>query len=392
VLSSAEGKLKDSKASIAQRAGKAAQLTSAYVKVKTGDRGRSGSTSEAASSQQQRPSQSTATRPLLALESLTPVTQIGRGRLARVFLVRSKTQQSNYYAMKAYKKADIMLAQQSVAVMRERRLLSAMHENPFVVNLYATAQDDQNLYLIEDYCIGGDLFTLMKRSTPLAEDEARFVSAEVALALAGLHKLHVVYRNLKPEHVLLTKAGHVKLADFSAAKRLGDATELDSPLVTHTICGAPEYTAPEMLRGQGHGLAVDWWGFGVLLYELLAGYPPFIQDTVDSLYGAILEGRYRLPGSFDASAKDLVKKLLVVDPAGRLGNLRGGTDEVRLHPWFKSIVWTTAEQLRLKVPKRFVSTPAGDGDHTAFPDAATDATIDHSGPGVDPYREYFGEF
>lgn len=146
-----------------------------------------------------------------------------------------------------------------------------------------------------------------------------------------LHCQNVIYRDLKPENILLDAEGHIRITDFGFAKQISDRT--------WTLCGTPEYLAPEIIQSKGHGKPVDWWALGILIYEMLAGYPPFYDETHVGTYERILAGKVRCPRHFDSAAKELVKGLLVVDRTRRLGNLKGGADDIKNHRFFKGIDW-----------------------------------------------------
>ena len=160
----------------------------------------------------------------------------------------------------------------------------------------------------------------------MPEEHARFYSAEICLALNYLHERGIIYRDLKLDNVLLDHEGHIKLTDYGMCKegiRQGDTTS--------TFCGTPNYIAPEILRAEDYGFSVDWWALGILVYEMLAGYPPFFDDNPFGIYEKILSGKIEWPRHIDPVAKDLIKKFLVQDRTKRLGNMKNGTEDVKRH-------------------------------------------------------------
>ena len=146
-----------------------------------------------------------------------------------------------------------------------------------------------------------------------------------------LHSKNIIYRDLKPENILIDRQGYLKLTDFGFAKICEGRT--------YTLCGTPEYLAPEILLNKGHGKPVDWWTFGVLLYEMLAGIDPFNDEDPMLIYQKILKGKVRFPSSFNSNAKSLVKHLLEHDLSKRYGNLKGGVNDIKNHRFFKNVDW-----------------------------------------------------
>ena len=214
----------------------------------------------------------------------------------------------------------------------ERRLLGEMSGCPWIVQLHRTFEDDCNVYMLLEYLKGGELFTLLRRASCLSTQDTLFYASEIVCALDALHSKGIAYRDLKPENVLLDQYGHVKLVDMGFAKKIGSKK-------TTTMCGTPEYLAPEIVLGLGHNCAADWWSLGVLIYELLAGFSPFSANTFQETYHRISRASYCFPDHFDSVTKDLISKLLVPNPDFRLGNMRGGTSDIMMHPFFSSINW-----------------------------------------------------
>lgn len=275
---------------------------------------------------------------------------IGTGTFGRVKLVKyignpsttgadgkQKTNKNasttQYYAMKSLRKADIIKLKQTNHILSEASILSSISHH-FIVNLFSAFQDRNTLYMILEYVPGGELFSLLRKENYLSVDAARFYSCEIFLALEYLHSLDIAYRDLKPENLLLTKTGHIKFTDFGFAKVVPDRT--------WTLCGTPEYIAPEVLQSKGHGMPVDWWAYGVLVYEMLAGFPPFFDETPFGIYTKILAGEFQYPKHVDINARPLISGLLTSDLTRRLGCLHSGSDDIKKATWFSKVNWKNA--------------------------------------------------
>lgn len=188
------------------------------------------------------------------------------------------------YALKILKKTEVIKLKQIDHVRHERAVLADVAGHPFITNLQASFSDRERLYLVLDYVPGGEIFSYLRKYRRFDEQIARFYAAEIVLVLEYLHERQggVAYRDLKPENLLLDKDGHIRLADFGFAKRLGYKD--DRPVETYTLCGTPEYLAPEVIHNKGHTTAVDWWALGILIYEFLTGYPPFWHQNPIEIY------------------------------------------------------------------------------------------------------------
>ena len=262
---------------------------------------------------------------------------IGTGSFARVKLARYK-ETSEVVVLKIMSKADILRKKQVEHVHNERTLLSTL-ASPFIVTLKSAFQDRENLYLVEEFVQGGELYSLIRHKRHLTAAEANFYSAEIVAAFSYLHSRHVLYRDLKPENVLLTSSGHIKLSDFGFAKCLSSSEK------TYTLCGTPEYLAPEVIRLEGHSYSYDWWCLGVLLYEMIVGKAPFLHRNPYKLYEMILTKEIAFPLNMDAKAKDLIEKLTRKEQKERLNET-----QILAHPFYRSINWSVARQCALSPP------------------------------------------
>lgn len=275
-----------------------------------------------------------------SLEDFEIKNALGTGTFGRVVLVRH-TPTKEYFALKILTIKEIIRLKQVEHVKSEKEILSIV-KHPFIVNLLWTSHDSRYLYMLFEYLCGGELFTYLRNAGQFSDGTCLFYAAEIVSALDYLHSLDMVYRDLKPENLLLDKDGHLKLTDFGFAKRLDNRT--------WTLCGTPEYLAPEIVQNKGHNKAVDWWALGILIYEMLAGYPPFYDDNPFSIYDKILEGKIEWPKYMDPVAKDLIRKLLVQDRTRRLGNMKNGTSDVKNHRWFRAINWERVYNKKLDPP------------------------------------------
>ncbi|KAH9951286.1 cAMP dependent protein kinase [Amylocystis lapponica] len=270
---------------------------------------------------------------------------LGTGTFARVLLVRLRTVSSpstlNFFALKVLRKTELVRLRQVEHVNAERYILSRVR-HPFIVDLYATFQDSLNIYMLLSYVPGGELFTHLRRARHFTPDVTRFYLATIILALKYLHSFNIIYRDLKPENLLLDSRGYLRLTDFGFSKIVDDRT--------WTLCGTPEYLAPEIIQSDGHGKAADWWACGILCYEMLVGYPPFFDETAYGIYEKILKGKIHWPREMDKLSKDLIKAFLHPDRSKRLGNLIGGPQDVLDHPWFRGVDWDALERREIRAP------------------------------------------
>jgi protein-serine/threonine kinase len=323
----------------------------------------------------------------LHLRHLSLLRHLGSGNLGRVFLCRLRDNEHANFALKVVDK-DSLSSKKLSHVQMEAHILS-MLDHPFLPTLYAHIHVSHYTCLLIDYCPGGDLHSLLRKqpANRLPLQAVRFFAAEVLVALEYLHALGVVYRDLKPENVLLREDGHIMLSDFDLCFKadvvptlqeirahpttrsgrfncLGSAPtkvvreEVVAEFVaepttafSRSCVGTHEYLAPELVSGSGHGSGVDWWAFGVFIYELLYGTTPFRGGSKEGTLRNIASSRQVRIHAAEreeegtAEARDLIEKLLVKDPRRRLGCARGATD-IKRHPFFDGIKWSLIRNYR----------------------------------------------
>lgn len=284
---------------------------------------------------------------------------LGVGAFGKVLLATTR-QGKHTYAIKTLSKAQILSAQLQKHVMQERDVMKDC-DSPSLVRLVATFQDDLMLYMCMETVMGGELFNLLTRvGGSVPEATAKFYTANVVLAFQYLQAKHYVYRDLKPENLLVDTKGYLKVADFGFAKRLLPGEK------TYTLCGTPEYMAPELFRQAGHNKGVDWWALGVLVYEMVVGTPPFYSPNSDSTeqMRRTVAAKYVFPSGVSAGFKDLVKRFLCVNSVQRLGCLKGGVKDVKQHAWLRTVDWV--QLTRRNVPAPFVPPVKAEDDTRCF--------------------------
>ena len=275
------------------------------------------------------------------LEELQTIGFLGVGSFGRVTLV---AHDGETYALKEIGKAQVVARGLVEHVWREKQTM-AQCDSPFLVNLRRTYVSERSIYMLMDKVLGGELFTyLQTRNSPLPEAHAKFYAACVVLAFEYLHDRQITYRDLKPENLLICTNGYLKVTDFSFAKKLPKGAK------TFTLCGTPQYLAPEQVQQVGHNRAVDWWAVGVLVYELVNGVPPFNQDDHYQMYKAINEVKFHFSPRNGPKFRAVVSGLLRRMPASRLGMGKTGAREIKQHEWFADINWSALAQQRARAP------------------------------------------
>lgn len=279
----------------------------------------------------------------IGLADLEVKATLGCGAFGRVKLARYKGK-DQFYALKCQSKAAITESGLQDHVLNEMRVMRRI-DHPFIAKLYLALQDNKFIYFVLELLQGGELFTHLRNRGKLSEQSARFYAASVVYVFSTLHAKKIAYRDLKPENLVMDGNGYIKLVDFGLAKQLLSGK-------TWTLCGTPDYLAPEIILNEGHDLAVDYWALGVLIYEMVVGAPPFYAEDPMEVYEKILSGNPAMPTFFTRNLADLIKKLLRSQQAKRLGNTRGGTAAVVKHKWFNSFDWVGLENGETKSPHR----------------------------------------
>eukprot|EP01114_Cavostelium_apophysatum_P000508 TRINITY_DN1045_c0_g1_i1.p1 TRINITY_DN1045_c0_g1~~TRINITY_DN1045_c0_g1_i1.p1 ORF type:complete len:412 (-),score=123.08 TRINITY_DN1045_c0_g1_i1:231-1466(-) len=296
---------------------------------------------------------------------------IGKGSFGKVMQVKKKDD-GKIYAMKVLRK-EAIIARKQVAHTRAEKSILQKIQHPFIVKLHYAFQTKDKLYMILDYINGGELFYHLKKEGRFAENRVKFYAAEIVCAMAHLHSLRIVYRDLKPENILIDMEGHICITDFGLSK------EINLEEGTTTFCGTPEYLAPEVLKGQGHGTAVDWWSLGTLIYEMLTGLPPFYSQNINIMYQKILNGELRFPSYVTPDAISLLEGLLTRDVDKRLGS--NSSADVKNHPFFKDIDWEKLEKREVEPPfkpKVKSDVDTSQIDSVFLVEKAQDSLVEHS--------------
>uniref|UniRef100_A0A672Z0R3 non-specific serine/threonine protein kinase n=1 Tax=Sphaeramia orbicularis TaxID=375764 RepID=A0A672Z0R3_9TELE len=291
---------------------------------------------------------------------------LGKGTFGKVILVREKAS-GTYYAMKILKK-EVIIAKDEVAhTLTESRVLKNTR-HPFLTSLKYSFQTKDRLCFVMEYVNGGELFFHLSRERVFSEDRTRFYGAEIVSALDYLHSAKIVYRDLKLENLMLDKDGHIKITDFGLCKE-----GITDTATMKTFCGTPEYLAPEVLEDNDYGRAVDWWGLGVVTYEMMCGRLPFYNQDHEKLFELILMEEIKFPRTLSADAKSLLSGLLIKDPNKRLGGGPDDAKEIMRHSYFGTIDWQDVYDKKLVPP--FQPQVSSETDTRYFDEEFTAQTI-----------------
>ena len=293
---------------------------------------------------------------------------LGRGSFGEVLLVRLKANKK-LYAMKILDKNMLKQRKQQIHTKTERDLMVKIN-CPFIVNIKSAFQDEFKLYIVSEFLQGGDLFFHLheKKNTVFPEEKAKFYVMELVIALDFLHKNNMVYRDLKPENILLDLQGHIKLTDFGLSKIFENENDK-----AFTVCGTPQYLAPEILLKKGYDKSVDWWSLGCVLYEMLYCRLPFKFKKGQKISLNIYKEEIPFDKKISEDAKDFISNLLIFEPESRLGYGTNGAENIKNHKFFKGINWNDVWDKKLEPP--FVPKLKDEQDLKYFDSSFTDESI-----------------
>uniref|UniRef100_A0A8C9U1M1 cGMP-dependent protein kinase n=1 Tax=Scleropages formosus TaxID=113540 RepID=A0A8C9U1M1_SCLFO len=306
----------------------------------------------------------------LKLADFNIIDTLGVGGFGRVELLKSD--EGKTFAMKILKKRHIVDTRQQEHIRSEKQIMQEAHSD-FIVRLYRTFKDSKYLYMLMEACLGGELWTILRDRGSFEDSTTRFYTACVVEAFAYLHSKGIIYRDLKPENLILDHRGYAKLVDFGFAKKIGFGKK------TWTFCGTPEYVAPEIILNKGHDISADYWSLGILMYELLTGSPPFSGPDPMKTYNIILRGidMIEFPKKITKNAANLIKKLCRDNPSERLGNLKNGVKDIQKHKWFEGFNWEGLRKGTLTPPIiPSVTSPTDTSNFDSFPEDNDDPPPD----------------
>ncbi|KAI0657364.1 hypothetical protein C8Q70DRAFT_935034 [Cubamyces menziesii] len=314
--------------------------------------------------QQAQQQQPPARKRKVGLDDFNFLAVLGKGNFGKVMLAEEK-KTNNLYAIKVLKKEFIIDNDEVESTRSEKRvfLAAARERHPFLLGLHSCFQTETRVYFVMEYVSGGDLMLHIQRKQ-FSLRQAKFYASEVLLALEYFHANGIIYRDLKLDNILLTLDGHVKVADYGLCKE-----DMWYGSTTSTFCGTPEFMAPEILLEQRYGRAVDWWAFGVLMYEMLLGQSPFRGDDEDEIFDAILEDEPLYPITMPRDAVSILQKLLTRDPSRRLGSGKSDAEEIKRHPFFKDVNFD--DVLHKRIPPPYFPTINGSADTSNFDEEFT---------------------
>ncbi|KAF0698367.1 Aste57867_11017 [Aphanomyces stellatus] len=332
----------------------------------------------------------------LSIEDFDLMKVVGRGAFGKVMLVRKKNGKNagSIYAMKILKKAHIVQNDQVENTKAEQHILKEI-SHPYVVRLRYAFQNPDKLYLVMDYYPGGSMYYHLKKSKKFSEERTRLYMAQLLTAIMHLHSKDIAYRDLKLENILMDRQGHIALTDFGLSKEGQTIEGAIRASQAHggmkTICGTAEYMAPELLRHQPYGKVVDWWSYGILMFEMLTGRTPFVDKNRRNMFKNIMNSEVAYPPYISPLARSLIAKLLVRDPSKRLGSGAGGGGDIMADDFFATIDWDAL--LRKEIEPVFVPETSGAEDITNVPPqfqnmAALDSPVSKDGKNANHFDDF----
>lgn len=266
---------------------------------------------------------------------------IGTGSFGRVIFVKNK-KTDRASALKLLEKAHVVKTKQVTHIMSEIKTMYAFNF-PFLIQLEFFFKDNVYLCIGMPFINGGEMFAHLRQQKQFSEDLAKFYASQVVLVLEYIHFIGIVYRDLKPENILIDRDGYIRVTDYGFCKKIDNQR-------TYTLCGTPEYLAPEVILSQGYNKSVDWWALGVLIFEMTAGHPPFFAKDPMKIYEKIVAGKFTPPNHFSKNLKSIVSSLLQVDRSKRIGILKDGPEDVKMHAFFKNVEWDEIFYKRFEPP------------------------------------------
>lgn len=280
----------------------------------------------------------------LSIQDFTLLNVLGKGSYAKVVLVKKKNS-GLLYAMKIIKKSLIEKRKKEENAIMERNIYLES-DHPFVIKFCGSFQNERKIFYILEYCPGGELFNLLCSRKRFSEEQyncnnerAKFYSAQIYMAMEYLHSKDILYRDLKPENVLIDSEGYIRITDFGLAKT--GVTENNAK----TICGTPEYFPPEILMKKPYGKPMDWWTFGAVIFEMVSGLPPFYSKDKKTSFEKIVYSKLEFPNYFSKELQSLLNGLFIKDPAKRLG-----ANHIKSHPWFANVKWQELLRKEFRAP------------------------------------------
>lgn len=359
-------------------------LASLFKRRRTNERGNSlaGSDGRSSKSNSESSSSSEEISKVISTKDFQIVQKLGVGGFGNVFLAkyRQNTGKSKgdkrYVALKVIIKKDIPNNKTDREHVQAEHFCLTHFSHPFLVKLHCSYATPTKLIYAMEFLQGGELFSWMEKFQKFSKGVATFYLAEIFMALEYLHEHHVIYRDIKPENIMLDKEGHIRLIDFGLSK-VGVSENPEH--FTRTLCGTNSYMAPEVIKKELYGPAADWWSFGVLGYDMLAGYPPFKGDSKHEVYQQILNDTLSLPPRIDLVSRKFIRKLLNKNPERRLGHPElGGPLAIREHDFFTDINWVDMYLKKTEPPLKSFMTIKSDLDLINFDNLPDDNEQDNA--------------